>query len=82
MAGCLKKVVSGPFERDGGISDYAQSLIQDHIYKPSTTTANATPILSCCITKNKRAVSDVLQQIKTKTTFKVTILVQNHVIIV
>ena len=47
MAGCLKKVVSGPFERDGGISDYAQSVIQDHIYKPSTTTTNATSILGC-----------------------------------
>ena len=47
MAECLKKVVSGPFERDGGISDYAQSVIQDHIYKPSTTTTNGTPILGC-----------------------------------
>ena len=75
MAGCLKKVVSGPFERDGGISDYAQSVIQDHIYKPSTTTTNATPILGCGIIKNKRAVSDVLQQIKIKTAFKVKNLV-------
>ena len=75
MAGCLKKVVSGPFERDTGISDYAQSVIQDHIYKLSTKTTNATPILGCSITKNKRTVSDVLQQIKTKTAFKVTILV-------
>ena len=43
----FEKGRSGPFERDGGISDYAQSVIQDHIYKPSTTTTNETPILGC-----------------------------------
>ena len=75
MPGCLKKILSSPFERDGNISDYAQGVIQDTIYKPSTTTTNASPILGYGITKNKRAVSDVLQQIKIKTAFKVYILV-------
>ena len=31
--GCMfEKLLSGPLERDGGIRDYAQSLIQDAIY--------------------------------------------------
>ena len=47
MAGCFKKLLSGPLKRDGGISDYAQSLIQDTIYKPSTTRTNKAPILGC-----------------------------------
>ena len=47
MAGCLQKLLSGPLERDIGISDYAQSLIQDTIYKPSTTRTNKTLILGC-----------------------------------
>ena len=41
----FEKLLSGPLERYGGISDYAQSLIQDTIYKPSTTRTNKTPIL-------------------------------------
>ena len=47
MAGCLQKLLSGPLERDGGISNYAQSLMQDTIYKPSTTRTNKTSILGC-----------------------------------
>ena len=41
------KLLSVPWERDGSISDYAQSLIQDIIYKPSTTRTNKTPIFGC-----------------------------------
>ena len=44
---CLKNLLSGLLERDGGISGYEQSVIQDTIYKPSTTRRNNTPILGC-----------------------------------
>ena len=47
MAECLKKLVSGSLERYGGISDYAQSLIQDTLYKPSTTRTKETGIHGC-----------------------------------
>ena len=49
MAGCLQKLLSGLLERDGGISDYVHSLIQDtiYMYKPSTTRTNKTQILGC-----------------------------------
>ena len=47
VAGCLQKLLSGLLERDGGIRDYAQSFIQDTIYKPNTTRTNKTLILGC-----------------------------------
>ena len=64
MAGCLQKLLSGPLERDGGISDYAQSLIQDTIQYINQVLREQTRFHFSVVeqTKNKRTISNVLDQ--------------------